>query len=131
MLGFTESNNDVIVFLEGDEVVELAKIGLQGIFFNRNVPMQPGVLDACIDDKIADLFTTDIEKKDELITYMLLHMRSSRYFKLRDRGEAGEHQGWRHVDVIDVNRSTSHRDQYMQLKHWENQLRDQDPGIPK
>ena len=126
MLGFTQPNNDIIVFFENDDLARLENEKVRGVYFNPGDPKKAGLLESEVNDKIDDRVKTSINLDENgCLTKLSLEMRIREYKIIVEKGYHEIHEGYRHISLIDVSRTGtldfSNRTNYMQLKHWQSQ----------
>ena len=107
MLGCRVSNSDVFIFFEEDEVRLLESQKIEGTYVSIVGDLYFGTLSAELTDAdLVEKVETDISKNDkEEISLMqvLIHYRSA-YPRLVEKGSFGDHQGYRHVYLLDIKR---------------------------
>jgi hypothetical protein len=118
MLGYALPNSDVYVYYEADEVERQASGTIQGVYFNLNALEIIGLLETSIDDKISDEIVTSIKRNEtSLVMSLHLQMKLRKYLELKEKGTAGVHEGYRHIELLDANRlSVSDKSNYDQMK---------------
>lgn len=126
MLGYTQSNNDVYIFFEDDELQRLARGKIRGTYFNLEDSSKTGLLEASINDEISDRIKISARKNDKgFVEWLLLEMRSHEYDLLIERGGRELHEGYSHICLRDTSQpdtlNFSDQSNYQQLKHWESQ----------
>ncbi len=104
MLGYTAQDSNVFVFFENDEIERLGKEKIHGLYFNSGYPQFIGQLEVAIDDMIYDrIKTSGIKNEDEDFTLYCLLMKRREYEIFNEKRAYGLHEGFRHVNFIDVN----------------------------
>ena len=123
MLGYTQSNNDVYIFFENDEIERLEREKIQGTYFNLKDPTKTGLLEASVNDEISDRMKTSANQDENgFWTWLLLEMRSRDYEILSERRSFELHEGFRHICLRDASHldtlNFSDQTNYRQLKYW-------------
>lgn len=96
-------SNNLYVFFEEDEVKELDNGEVSGVFINHDDPSKIGKLKATLDNNTRELIDTDIEFGDSsFVESIHVKIRGCRYSRLVETGTAGEHQGYRHIELYDT-----------------------------
>lgn len=92
-------NNDLLVFYEGTEVEEQERITISGELYTQD---WSGGLEVSVVELKGENFKTELDRERNI---MKVEMRKVKYEELKERGRCGEHQSWRHISLIDSNKS--------------------------
>ncbi|MDO8516838.1 MAG: hypothetical protein Q7S33_01825 [Nanoarchaeota archaeon] len=127
MLGYTQSNNDIYIFFEENEIEKLEQKKIQGTYFNFNNLEIIGLLEVSIDNKISDRMITSVNKNDSgFITWLHLKMKTSEYYSLKEQKSRELHEGFRHICLRDSsnldNLNMNDRFNFRQLKYYESKI---------
>ena len=127
MLGYTQSNNDVYIFFEDDDIERLGREKIQGTYFNIKDPKKIGLLEASVNDEINYLTKTSTDRDESgFWNWFFIEMRLSVYELFKERRSQELHEGYRHICLRDVSQpeTLNFFDQinYEQLKQWQSQL---------
>ena len=103
MIGYMAPNNDLFFFFEDAEINLLARNKIEGYFVNIKNPEKIVPLEILINNKISERVKTNGEKDSEnnFIRYSLM-MRQKDYEKFNECRKYGLHEGFRHVNLIDI-----------------------------
>lgn len=106
MLGYIHKNNDIFLFFENDELLRLRGEKIKGSYV-QVIPEERGELEIVIDEETG-------KRKMELIgvtktcspPIYLIHIRLMQrvYEQLQERGHYELHEGFRHINIREVNR---------------------------
>lgn len=115
-------------FFESDEVARLESEVLEGHFINMRDPDRICSLKASVDDEISDRMITKIERDEErFVTSFYFKMKASEYELFKERGSRSLHEGYRHINLIDVSdrnkMSRTEKSAYNQLCHYQDRAR--------
>jgi hypothetical protein len=103
MLGCMAINADLYVFYEKGELLKIqSSVEVKGTFFN-NADSVCDLLSSTNDliPEITKVYSTGTLNN---FTKVELQMRTNVLDRLIDRGTAGEHKGWCHIELIDATR---------------------------
>ena len=109
MLGYTHTgSSNVFIFFDGDDILNLREEKIIGHYINTAHSDETGKLEAVIDDqtcrsKMQQVATT-IEANGGVVSFMVITMMQRVYNSLVERGNYADHQGFRHVHLIDIKR---------------------------
>ncbi len=130
MLGYVAPNNDVFIFFENNEIGLLAEEKINGFFINFRNPDLIVPLEVMVDNEINDRIKTDCKRDDDgnFLQYSL-RVRQRDYNQFKERRVYGLHEGYRHVNLIDINKMDSfdesnfrqlchYRDKHLRLKKF-------------
>ena len=121
MIGCRGDNSDIYIFFEGDEVEELGKRKLIGTLVNLEDKSKRGVLEIIIGEIEFERIRTDITMSpdEKLIETIKVIVRKEYYERFVERRAVEEHQGYRHISLLDANNlDFNDRITYEQLKHY-------------
>ena len=93
-------------------------------YFNFSDPSKTGDLEAEINGDMRELADAFANKDDDgFVLSMLVKIHPREYARLVERHEAGTHQGFRHIYLLDADHlSIGNAMNYRQLKHYESKM---------
>lgn len=124
ILGCTQSNNDVHVFFENDEIEQLEKGTVKGTYFNLKDPSKTCPLEASVENEIKKIATSGEKDKEGIfMTKFYIKISPREYQTLKEKRTAGTHDGFRHIELLDAsnpdNLGFGFGYAFRQLKHYE------------
>jgi hypothetical protein len=98
-------SNDLHIYFEPEELQQLQSGTVQGTHINHDNPEILGTLEAVVVDGFRmDQVQTHSVREAQRVTEMYLEIRRGVYNRLRTRGRTELHEGWRHINLIDISK---------------------------
>jgi len=104
MIGYVSSpSNDVYLYFEKGDIASLDAGVVRGDFFNSDLTrfVDLGVF---VGKQGGDLISTHVIQDEDVITGQMILIKPDIYEDFKERGRIGDHQSWRHVNLLDVSR---------------------------
>jgi len=100
MLGYTAAHNDIYFFFENDEIEQLEKGIIKGIYFNRNDLGITAIIKAVVKDVMHNITIIKTKNSDEgYIDLMYLQIWSKKYVELKENNRADIYDGFRQIRI--------------------------------
>jgi hypothetical protein len=100
MLGYKLPNNNLHIYLEDQEIIDLKNNSISGIFHNNSTaPL--GALEVAFNKECNELVKTTFKLRDDRsVSYLQAELHPNFYHRLTYQDRHGIHEGWRHVRVF-------------------------------
>lgn len=104
VIGCMEQDSDLHFYLTADEVGRLRDERITGVFVNLNNPGIRGKLEIMVNDLSQEIISTLQHGEAGKTTYILVQLKNNRYEQLVRDGSTGDHQGYRNIEISNINR---------------------------
>jgi len=109
MIGTTLKNNDIHIFFEDEDIDNLLIGKVIGSYINLCNMYKPGRIISGVDNKLCEqkmelTYATASKTEDGLVHLLELAISDRAYAGLTERGSFEDHQGYRHIHLIDTAR---------------------------
>lgn len=105
MIGYVcpSPSNDVYLYFEGGDIEAVKNGVVKGLFFDTNLK-KLGDLEVSVGELDMELVNVNLTRKGDVVCGARAIISPRYYERFKESGSVGDHQGFRHVNLLDVSR---------------------------